>query len=118
HTEIDQPGEHLVADEVLRLDPGAVHVLAQMGGQPVEELLAAGVLLRVGLDAWPDQVRTEVAEVELLGERLVRPLGLPRLLRDAARIPLGDGRAGTHHRLLAISGTASMRYFSVSAQGR
>src|SRR5699024_5143259 len=29
---------------------------------------------------------------------------------------LGDSRAGTHHRLLAISGTASMRYLSGSAQ--
>src|SRR5699024_9681213 len=118
HAEIDQPGEHLVADEVLRLDPGPVHVLAQVGGQPVEELLAAGVLLLVGLDTWPDQVGTEIAEVELLGEGLLGPLGLPRLLRDTARILLGDGRAGTHRRLLAISGTASMRYFPGSAQGK
>src|SRR5699024_487187 len=107
-----QAGEHFVADAVLGLDAGAVHVLTQVLAQVGQVLLAAFIAQRrrpgrFGSRMRPDQLRPEIAEVETFAEGIMGPLGLPGLFRGLASILLRDTCA--HHRLPATSPASSLR---------
>src|SRR5215469_16119497 len=82
--------DHLIGDPGIPLDDGAVDRSLTELPQPGAELLAAAGGFLAGTGMRIDQAQLEVAQVQLLAEAGLLPVGLPGFLCYLARLLLAD----------------------------